>query len=47
MKHPTVIAAILSGAVLVAQAQSPVDLGAISRIKQEALTKSQVMDHVG
>lgn len=31
---------------LAAQAQSPVDLGAISRIKQEALTRSQVMDHV-
>jgi carboxypeptidase Q len=31
----------------VAQAQSPVDLGTISRIKQEALGKSQVMDHVG
>ena len=28
-------------------AQSPVDLGTISRIKQEALTRSQVMDHVG
>jgi len=27
-------------------AQSPVDLGTISRIKQEALTRSQVMDHV-
>ena len=33
--------------VVVAQAQSPVDLGTISRIKQEALTNSQVMDHVG
>ena len=28
-------------------AQSPVDLGTISRIKQEALTRSQAMDHVG
>jgi carboxypeptidase Q len=27
-------------------AQSPVDLGTIARIKQEALTNSQVMDHV-
>jgi carboxypeptidase Q len=27
-------------------AQSPVDLGTISRIKQEGLTNSQVMDHV-
>jgi hypothetical protein len=47
MKYTTVLAAILSGSVLVTQAQSPVDLGSISRIKQEALTKSQVMDHVG
>ena len=31
----------------VTAAQSPVDLGTISRIKQEALTRSQVMDHVG
>ena len=29
-----------------AAAQSPIDLGTISRIKQEALTRSQVMDHV-
>jgi hypothetical protein len=29
------------------QAQSPVDLGTVSRIKQEALSRSQVMDHVG
>jgi carboxypeptidase Q len=28
-------------------AQSSVDLGAVSRIKQEALTRSQVMDHAG
>ena len=28
-------------------AQSPVDLGTVSRIKQEALARSQVMDHVG
>jgi hypothetical protein len=33
-------------AVALAQAQSPVDLGTISRIRQEALTRSQVMDHV-
>ena len=38
---------LLASAVLAAQAQAPVDLGAISRIKQEALSKSQVMDHVG
>ena len=28
-------------------AQSPIDLATVSRIKQEALTRSQVMDHVG
>jgi Zn-dependent M28 family amino/carboxypeptidase len=35
-----------AAAVAAAQAQSPVDLGTVSRIKQEALTNSQVMDHV-
>ena len=30
-----------------ASAQSPVDLGTVGRIKQEALTRSQAMDHVG
>ena len=38
---------LFASAVLAAQAQSPVDLGTVSRIKQEALTKSQAMDHVG
>ena len=28
------------------QAQSPIDAGTVSRLKQEALTRSQVMDHV-
>ncbi len=27
-------------------AQAPIDLGIVSRIKQEALTRSQVMDHI-
>jgi hypothetical protein len=39
--------AFVACAAVAAQAQSPVDLGAVSRIKQEALTNSQAMDHVG
>ena len=39
------IVAILA-LIAVVDAQSPVDLGTISRIKQEALTSSQAMDHV-
>ena len=42
--------ATLAGIVCViatSAAQPAVDLGTISRIKQEALTQSQVMDHVG
>jgi hypothetical protein len=35
------------GAIMTLSAQSPVDLATVSRIKQEALTRSQVMDHVG
>jgi hypothetical protein len=42
-----VIVLVLLCLSIVTEAQSPVDLGTISRIKQEALTKSQVMDHVG
>jgi carboxypeptidase Q len=46
MKRTTVI--IWACAAIVSlSAQSPVDLGTVSRIKQEALTRSQVMDHVG
>src|SRR5262245_42716037 len=45
MKKTLLFAVMCLG--VAAQAQSPVDLGTISRIKQEALTKSQVMDHVG
>ena len=43
------IAPVLALATLAATAaaQSTIDLGTISRIKQEALTRSQVMDHVG
>jgi carboxypeptidase Q len=33
-------------AIATLSAQSPVDLGTVSRIKQEALTNSQVMDHL-
>jgi carboxypeptidase Q len=36
----------LACSITVLQAQSAVDLGTVSRIKQEALTRSQVMDHV-
>ena len=36
---------LVTCAALAAQAQSPVDLATIARIKQEALTRSQVMDH--
>ena len=41
------IVALIACAAIAAQAQSPVDLGTIARIKQEALANSQVMDHVG
>ena len=44
MKKIVVGLVFLSAAVT---AQSPVDLGTVSRIKQEALARSQVMDHVG
>ncbi len=42
------IALVLASACLAAStaAQSPIDLGTISRIKQEALTRSRAMDHV-
>jgi hypothetical protein len=46
MKVRTVVAALALSTITVAQAQSPVDPGTVSRIKQEALTRSQVMDHV-
>jgi carboxypeptidase Q len=38
---------LIACTALAVQAQSPVDLGTVSLIKQEALTRSQVMDHVG
>src|SRR5262245_44661818 len=44
LKKAIVLSVLCLSAV---QAQSPVDLGSVSRIKQEALTKSQVMGHVG
>jgi hypothetical protein len=46
MKFKTVPIVVLACAAVAAQAQSPVDLGTISRIKQEALGTSQAMDHV-
>jgi carboxypeptidase Q len=42
-----IVSILLVSLALTAQAQSPVDLGTISRIKEEALTRSQVMDHAG
>jgi carboxypeptidase Q len=45
MKQALPIVALLA-VVAVVDAQSPVDLGTVSRIKQEALTNSQAMDHV-
>jgi hypothetical protein len=45
MKRPTAIV-LLCVLGTTAATQAPVDLGTISRIKQEALTRSQVMDHV-
>ncbi len=44
-KRPPVVALITLVTAL-AHAQSPIDLGAVARIKDEALTNSQVMDHV-
>jgi carboxypeptidase Q len=41
------LAAFVAFAAVAVQAQSPVDLGTVSRIKQEALTRSQAMDHAG
>lgn len=38
---------LVSSLLTAAAAQSPIDLGTVSRIKQEALTRSQAMDHVG
>jgi hypothetical protein len=47
MKCRSALGLALACLVASTSAQSPVDLGAISRIKQEALTRSQAMDHVG
>jgi len=53
MNPKAAVIALLACAAVAAQAQSPaaptdarVDLGTIARIKQEALTRSQAMDHV-
>src|SRR4029450_2348904 len=45
MKRVFPVVAVLA-LMAVVGAQSPVDLGTIARIKQEALTNSQAMDHV-
>jgi carboxypeptidase Q len=47
MKSRLVVTAFAISAVTVLQSQTPVDLATIARIKQEALARSQVMDHVG
>jgi hypothetical protein len=46
MNSRSFVAATIVCALTATQAQSPVDLGTVARIKQEALTRSQVMDHV-
>jgi hypothetical protein len=46
MKLRLTVGMVLCVLGVYASAQSPVDLGTISRIKQEALTRSQAMDHV-
>ena len=45
MKRYLVLAAVI-GCAAATSAQAPVDLGTIALIKQEALTRSQAMDHV-
>ena len=47
MRIRSLAVALVACAALAAQAQSPVDLATVGRIKQEALTRSQAMDHVG
>ena len=47
MTRKAVVVLLACAAAAAVQAQSPVDLGTISRIKHEALTNSQAMDHVG
>jgi carboxypeptidase Q len=44
MKHTSLL--LLVALATTAQAQGPVDLGTVARIKQEALANSQAMDHV-
>ena len=48
MNRRTATALLVACTALAVQAQQPgIDLGTVSRIKQEALSRSQVMDHVG
>jgi hypothetical protein len=46
MKSRLVLLTVATCAWTAIQAQVPVDLAVVARIKQEALTRSQVMDHV-
>ncbi|MGQ0737222.1 MAG: M20/M25/M40 family metallo-hydrolase [Acidobacteriota bacterium] len=46
MRKPLLVLIGVASIAAGSAAQSPVDLGAVSRIKQEALTRSQAMDHV-
>jgi carboxypeptidase Q len=43
----SVVLVLMACAAVAAQAQPPVDVATVNRIKQEALAKSQAMDHVG
>jgi carboxypeptidase Q len=48
MRSSRISTIILLGVLgVTASTQSPVDLGVVGRIKQEALSRSQAMDHVG
>src|SRR5262245_60954296 len=47
MKSRLVLLTVTVCAWTAIQAQVPVDLAVVARIKQEALTRSQVMDHLG
>jgi hypothetical protein len=46
MTHRIALLTSLVISIAVVHAQAPVDLGTVSRLKQEALSRSQVMDHV-
>jgi hypothetical protein len=46
MRRSVTLVVVLTLAAIAVDTQAPIDLGTISRIKQEALTRSQAMDHV-